>query len=155
MEVVCAICFEVANEARYLLGVGHANEKVLVVSVHDEADDFDWVALLGASGSGTDKDVHELERYKGESLFGSKGDEVYASRDEESWIKHGGVIGEGGGRSLAPGALEDPIEVPRRGVSEQESMTALFLLEYVLKVIIKKRLMLGLYTREMEGVVDG
>jgi hypothetical protein len=96
IEVVCALCFEVANEARYLLGVGDANEKVHVVSLHDVADDFDWVELLGAGKSGTDKDVHELERYKGESLFSSKGDEVYASRDEESWVMHGGVIGEGG-----------------------------------------------------------
>jgi hypothetical protein len=95
IEVVCALCFEVANEARYLLGVGDANEKVYVVGLHDEADNSDWVEPLGAGESGTNKDVHELQRYKGESLFSSKGDEVYASRDEESWITHGGGIEEG------------------------------------------------------------
>ncbi len=91
LNTPCMRSLIVGNFQVRLLGAWRIRSPVPGVScLHNEADDFDWVELLGAGESGTDKDVHELERYKGQSLFSSKGDEVYASRDEESWITHGG-----------------------------------------------------------------
>jgi hypothetical protein len=64
------------------------------VRLNNEADDSYGVEFLGSGKGGADKHIHESQRDKGKSLLGSKGDEVYLSRNEKSWIAHAGIIGE-------------------------------------------------------------
>jgi hypothetical protein len=67
---------------------------VYVVSLNDEADDFNGIEFLGAGKRGADQHVHESYRDKWQSLFSTKGNEVYFSRNEKSWVTHAVLIGE-------------------------------------------------------------
>ncbi len=106
VEVVSTLRFEVPDKARNILRVCHPYEKVYVVSLNNKADDFNRVELLGSGEGGPNKNIHESQRDKRKPLLSSKGDEVYLSGNEKSWITHAGVIGERGRellkKSLAP-----------------------------------------------------
>jgi hypothetical protein len=77
-----------------MFGVCDPYEKVHMVSLNNETDDFNRVEFLGSGKSGADKHIHESQRNKGKTLLGSKRDEVYIPGNEKSWIAHVGVIGE-------------------------------------------------------------
>ena len=76
-----ALRFKVPDKARNMLGVCNPYEKVYVVSLNNETDDSNRVEFLGSGKGGADKDVHESQRDKRKPLLGSKGDEVYLSRN--------------------------------------------------------------------------
>jgi hypothetical protein len=59
-----------------------------MISLNYKADNS-----LSPRKGGADKHVHKSQRDKWKSLLSSKGNEVYLTRDEESWITHVVIIG--------------------------------------------------------------